>query len=508
MTRGKRVLDSNNNGEENQPEIKKQKSPVLACVILEAFKGDSLQKRCSLMEPFLRGIVREETESAFSKFGPAMVGERLPPKQIQGSNGRKLGLRFQSKLPDKIFTGTEVVGEGGAEIRVVLIDMSTSDVVRSGPESCARLLVVVLKGDFNNEDDGDWPWEEFERHVMKEREGKRPLLTGDLKVSLKEGVGSLGKFTFTDNSRWTPIGKFRLGVKVESGFCEGIHVRGAKTNAFIVKDHRGESYKKNYPPSWNDEVWRLEEIRKDGSYQKRLNEGGISTVEDFLRRLVRDPEGLKKILGGRMSDKKWHIIVKHAKTCLLNPRIHYVYYYDNNTKNNCIVFNSIYEFSGLIAGGQSYTTETLPDSEKEFVDALVNEAYDNWKHIVECDGRKLLNMKQNETASSFQTGQQVSIYPPSFVPSEQASMNSGQVIRDDPFYSGEQVFAPHQPSSVPVVPANSEPAVGGDMGLEEEFCLEDYICPPPCKYLTLRLMLFCVVRFKRAVAGRLVELRD
>lgn len=164
----------------------------------------------------------------------------MPPKQIQGPNGRKLRLRFQSKLPDKIFTGTKVVGEGGADIRVVLIDMSTGDVVRSGPESCARLLVVVLKGDFNNEDDGDWPWEEFERHVMKEREGKRPLLIGELKVSLKEGVGSLGEFTFTDNSRWTTSGKFRLGVKVESGFCEGIHVRGAKTNAFIVKDKRGE----------------------------------------------------------------------------------------------------------------------------------------------------------------------------------------------------------------------------------------------------------------------------
>lgn len=67
------------------------------------------------------------------------------------------------------------------------------------------------------------------------------------------------------------------------------------------------------------------------------------------------------------------------------------------------------------------------------MDALVNEAYDNWKHIVECDGRMLLNMKQNETASSFQTGQQVSIYPPSFVPSEQASMNSGQVIRGEHF---------------------------------------------------------------------------
>lgn len=164
----------------------------------------------------------------------------MPPKQIQGPNGRKLRLHFQSKLPNKIFTGTKVVGEGGAEIRVVLIDMSTGYVVGSGPESCARLLVVVLKGDFNNEDDGDWPWEEFERHVMKEREGKGPLLTGDLKVSLKGGVGSLGKFTFTDNSRWTPSGKFRIGVNVESGFFEGIHVRGAKTNAFIVKDQRGE----------------------------------------------------------------------------------------------------------------------------------------------------------------------------------------------------------------------------------------------------------------------------
>lgn len=364
MTRGKRVLDSNDDGEENLPELKKHKSPVLAWVILEALKGDSLKKICLSKEPFFRSIVREETESALAKLFPAMVGERLPPKQIQGPNGRKLWLRFQSKLPDKIFTGTKVVGEGGAEIHVVLIDMITGDVVRSGPESCARLLVVVLKGDFNNEDDGDWPWEEFERHVMKEREGKRPLLTGYLKVSLKEGVGSLGKFTFTDNSSWTPSGKFRLGVKFESGFCEGIHVRGAKTNAFIVIDQRGESYKKNHPPSWNDEVWRLEEIRKDGPYQKRLNEGGIYTVEDFLRLLVRDPESLRKILGGRMSDKKWHIIVKHAKTCLLNPRIHYVYYYDNNTKNNCIVFNSIYEFSGLIAGGQSYTTETLPDGGK------------------------------------------------------------------------------------------------------------------------------------------------
>ncbi|KAK8968561.1 hypothetical protein KSP40_PGU000268 [Platanthera guangdongensis] len=48
--------------------------------------------------------------------------------------------------------------------------------------------IMVLQGDFNNEDDEDSTGEEFENHVVKEREGKRPLLTGDLKVTLKEGM--------------------------------------------------------------------------------------------------------------------------------------------------------------------------------------------------------------------------------------------------------------------------------------------------------------------------------
>jgi hypothetical protein len=37
------------------------------------------------------------------------------------------------------------------------------------------LDIVVLEGDFNDEDDVDWTLEEFESYVVKEREGKRPL---------------------------------------------------------------------------------------------------------------------------------------------------------------------------------------------------------------------------------------------------------------------------------------------------------------------------------------------
>lgn len=143
-------------------------------------------------------------------------------------------------MPPHLFTGGKVEGEQGAAIHVVLLDASTGTVMQTGPESAAKLNVVVLEGDFNDEADEGWTAEHFESHEVKEREGKRPLLTGDLQVSLKEGVGTLGDLTCTDNSSWIRSRKFRLGVKVSPGYCEGIRVREAKTEAFAVKDHRGE----------------------------------------------------------------------------------------------------------------------------------------------------------------------------------------------------------------------------------------------------------------------------
>lgn len=149
-------------------------------------------------------------------------------------------LHFRSKLSLPLFTGGKVEGEQGAAIHVVLIDANTGHVVSSGPESSMKLDIVVLEGDFNNEDDEDWSQEEFESHVVKERDGKRPLLHGELLVTLKEGVGTLGELTFTDNSSWIRSRKFRLGLKLATGSCEGMRIREAKTEAFTVKDHRGE----------------------------------------------------------------------------------------------------------------------------------------------------------------------------------------------------------------------------------------------------------------------------
>ena len=69
-----------------------------------------------------------------------------------------------------------------------------------------------------------------------------------------------------------------------------------------------------------------------------------------------------QILGSGMSNKMWDVLVEHAKTCCLSGKL-YVYYPDD-VRNVGVVFNHIYELSGLIAGEQYYPADSLSDSQK------------------------------------------------------------------------------------------------------------------------------------------------
>jgi hypothetical protein len=184
---------------------------------------------------------------------PAAPAAPGPPAAC--SNERILQLVFKNKLSQTLFTGSKVEAEDGTPIQVQLLDAKTRELVSSGPEATARLEIVALDGDFaaaatsSSETAADeegklktsyWEQSEFEHYTLKEREGKRPLLTGDLFVCLKEGEASLGEFQFTDNSSWIRSRKFCLGIKAALGHRQGIRIREAKTDRFIVKDHRGE----------------------------------------------------------------------------------------------------------------------------------------------------------------------------------------------------------------------------------------------------------------------------
>ncbi len=169
----------------------------------------------------------------------------LPKRIIQApsKDSRILQLVFKNKLPKKLFTTTQVKAEDGSVICVQLLDVMTNQVVSVGPESTAKLQIIVLEGDFvTAEDDNLVPYSNNleAHHIVKERDGKRPLLIGDLLVTLKEGEGFLGEFQFTDNSSWVRSQQFCLGIKVAPGYCEGILVRVGNTEPFQVKDHRGK----------------------------------------------------------------------------------------------------------------------------------------------------------------------------------------------------------------------------------------------------------------------------
>ncbi|CAK9249785.1 unnamed protein product [Sphagnum jensenii] len=389
MAREKRPFEME--GAREGVENEKRPRSGLARVIVEAVKIDSFQKVCSSLEPLLRKVVGEEVERALVNFRPPKVGFRSLPKRIQGPNQRNLRLQFRNKLALPLFTGSKVDGEQGSGIHVALLDADTGQIVSSGPEASAKLDIVVLEGDFAADDEENWSQEEFENAVVRERDGKRPLLTGELSVVLKSGVAILGELTFTDNSSWIRSRKFRIGVKVSEGILDSLQIREAVTEAFTVKDHRGELYKKHYPPALHDEVWRLDKIGKDGAFHKRLNKAGLWTVEDFLRLVVMDPQRLRNILGGGMSNRMWDSTVEHAKTCILSGKLH-VYYADDK-QNIGVIFNNIFQLMGLIADGSYMSVDSLSESEKVYVDKLVKVAYENWESVVEYEGEALADVQ-------------------------------------------------------------------------------------------------------------------
>ncbi|GJN27511.1 hypothetical protein PR202_gb15541 [Eleusine coracana subsp. coracana] len=370
----KRALNHSGAGGDDDDERapKRPRVPALASVIVEALKVDSLQKLCSSLEPILRRVVSEEVERALVKLGPAgppRIQGRSSPKRIEGPGGRNLQLQFRTRLSLPLFTGGKVEGEQGAAIHVVLLDANTGHVITSGPESFAKLDILVLEGDFNKEEDEGWTEEDFENHIVKEREGKRPLLTGDLQVTLKEGVGTIGELIFTDNSSWIRSRKFRLGLRVSSGFCEGIRIMEAKTEAFTVKDHRGECM-----------FLYCAAIVK------------ISNIFDYFLSWFL----FWQILGSNMSNRMWESLVEHAKTCVLSGK-HYIYY-SRDTPSVGAIFNNIYEFTGLIADDQFISAENLTENQRVFADTLVKQAYDDWISVVEYDGKALLRFKQKTTS--------------------------------------------------------------------------------------------------------------
>ncbi|KAL7235314.1 hypothetical protein ACSBR1_018754 [Camellia fascicularis] len=350
-------------------------------VTRDVMRGFSLHEFATMFEPLLRRVVRDEVECTIPRFYHSSPRSSL--NQLEPSQSRNWQLHFDDKLPSKLFTGSRIESEDSKTIKIVILDAISKKIVTSGPLSSVKVEIVALDGDFRADGQEDWTEEEFNANVVREREGKRPLVIGELVITLRDGVGYVADVSFTDNSSWIRGRKFKLGARTVQSISTDVRIREARSEAFVVKDQRGESYKKHHPPNLVDEIWRLEKIAKDGAFHKKLADNGITTVGEFLKFYHVDQSSLRNILGCGISNKIWETIIEHATACVLDDKL-YIYYRD--VERVGLVFNSIYKLVGVINDGQNYQSlDKLNVFQMGLVENLKKHAYKNVSDWVPLD---------------------------------------------------------------------------------------------------------------------------
>lgn len=438
----KRLFDDSDNdhSEQSIPKRIKTTKPSFASVIKEVVTLNFFENFCSALEPMLRRVVNEEVENGLRRNLRSLT--KTPSLRIQAIDELpSLQLIFSKKLLLPIFTGSKITDIDCNHLQIVLVDTKGVGKVPTFLPYSVKIEIVVLDGDFPAGDSENWTNEEFDKHIVKERTGKRPLLAGELNATMRDGLCSFGDIEFTDNSSWIRSRRFRLGAKVVQGTSaagQGVRIRPAMSESFVVKDHRGELYKKHYPPALHDEVWRLEKIGKDGAFHRKLAAQGVNTVQDFLKLNVIDSQKLRKILGIGMSEKMWEVTLKHAWTCDMGTKLH-VY----RGSNHIIILNPVCQVVKAVINGQNYVLRDLTMMHKAYIEKLVKDACANWKSLEEIEGQvnetALLTMgelgdqypnhQQPKMGSSYQGGQALLIDGST---NQMASItNNGQVEYND-----------------------------------------------------------------------------
>ncbi|XP_057439039.1 calmodulin-binding protein 60 B-like isoform X2 [Lotus japonicus] len=336
----------------------------------------------SYFETFLQRVVREEVEHKVQDY---LLSRTRVNNQAGISGAKPFQLCFINKLPDTIFTQSNIISEDESPLQIALFDVKSQSVVSDGPFSSIKIEICALNGDFGSSGNEDWTEVEFNDNILHQRDGKQPLLIGERFITLKNGVCCIPKIGFSDNSRWVRSRKFRLGAKVVQPNSNGEYVKEGASEAFVVKDNRGEAYKKHYPPSLKDDIWRLKKIAKEGIIHKRLSVHGIHTVKDFLQLYTTNTSSLYELQKlGNIPKKSWLAIIEHANTCLIDD--YKLYSYRTPEQPIVLLFNSIFKLVGVTFDCQNYySLETLAPGEKHLVEIVKQDAYKNVNNLKPID---------------------------------------------------------------------------------------------------------------------------
>ncbi|XP_020548363.1 calmodulin-binding protein 60 A-like isoform X2 [Sesamum indicum] len=293
------------------------------------------------------------------------------------SKERSLHLTFLDEVSGPVLTGKAIEGKGGTPMRVGLVDKITGQVVDCGPESSAKVEIVVLEaGDNDNEQ--NLSLENFNDRIIRESDKKKPHFPKSNYIYLKEGVGILCNVKLGHDSRWMKSCKCRLGARIVENFG-AIKVQAAWTESFMVSDSRSKLYEKHYPPSLLDPVWRLDNIGKDGARCRRLNKNKVLTVQDFLFLHSIHPERLQNIVGVGAEILK--ATLDHARTCNIDDKRIYLYYPSSELKMG-VAFDVVGGLKGVVIHDSHYIPNNLlSENEKDCAHNLLLSAFENRQDI-------------------------------------------------------------------------------------------------------------------------------
>ncbi|XP_062192461.1 protein SAR DEFICIENT 1-like [Phragmites australis] len=408
----------------DQPEAKRMRRlPSFSTVIREAMMQKHLQNLFRLLEPLFRRVVQEELQAGLA-LSPRYI-EKLP--QIPPVERPTWKLAFRNPPHPPIFTGSKIEDDNSNPLEVILVDMGIGS--PSALPQALRIELVPLFGDFPPDDLEDWAADEFQKGIVKPREGKRPLLTGEVSLTMRDGRATVSELQFTDNSSWVRCRKFRIGVRVVPGSYNSARILEAMTKAFVVRDHRGELYRKHYPPVLGDDVWRLEKIGKGGTFHRKLAQHHVKSIQEFLRLLMVKPDELRAILGDGMTDRMWEATTSHAKTCLPGDKV-----YAYSGSHGTIYVNSIFNLVKVEFGGVEYPLHQLNKAEASYVQHLMREAYEHRNTLQEADAVLLHSHAANNVTLMHNAAHAAPADPTVWLPGPEVDFQADEVPVPQPNY--------------------------------------------------------------------------
>ncbi|CAI8615358.1 unnamed protein product [Vicia faba] len=371
--------------------VTKQTSNRLKRMLKRMNARDSL-----LMKSFIRREVRDEVERKFQEL--LVSREKINEGGRSGARSLELCFINNNKLPITTYTKTNII-PNDEPFQVALFDVRSKSIVNDGPFSSIKIQICPIKGEFESVDDEDWTQNEFNGNILHERKNKEPLLVGDRFVTLENGVASISKIMFNDNSGWVRNKKFSLGAKAMKN---GENIKEGRSKAFRVKDVRGEAFKKHYPPFLNDYVWRLKLISKNGPLHKRLRDYEIHTVKDLLRLLIVNEASLHQKFG-KIQNECWSDIIEHTRSCVVDD--FKLYGYEMIGQPILLLFNVIFELVGVTFDAQEFYLPddlTLTPNQKNLVETVKQDAYRNIEKLKAIDEAALNSISLEACIKSTQ----------------------------------------------------------------------------------------------------------